>query len=153
MSSYITYRIKNAVIVLVIIKVVTLSMLCLCGCCRKQYTQHTSSVVMQDKNTIDTYLFKGVKHYVFDTTIIVVSSVTGDTLSKDHRTDSRYYQADEREQESTSITQNDTTIYVTETIVKNELNKPQRFFFWFGIISMILIIGYIIYKIFKIFRV
>lgn len=153
MSSYSTYRIKKAVIVLVIIKVVTLSMLCLCGCCRKQYTQHTSSVVMQDKKTIDTYLFKGVKHYVFDTTVIVVSSINGDTLSKDHRTDSRYYQADEREQESTSVIQNDTTINITETIVKNELNKPQRFFFWFGILCMILIVGYFLYKIFKIFRV
>lgn len=110
---------------------------------------------MHDKQTIDTYLFKGVKHYVFDTTVIVVSSINGDTLSKDHRTDSRYYQENEREQESTSMIQNDTTttIKVTETIVTNELNKPQRFFFIFGIISMILIIGYIIYKLFKIFRV
>lgn len=128
-------------------------MLCVCGCCRKQYAHHTSSVVIQDQKTIDTYLFKGVKHYVFDTTVIIINSTTGDTLSQDHRTDSRYYQEDEGRRDSTSVTQNDTTIYVTETIVKNELNKPQRFFFWVGILAMILIVGIILYKIFNLFRV
>lgn len=152
MSSYITYRIKNAVIVLVLLLVILLSCTVLCGCCRKQYSQHTSSVVMKDKKTIDTYLFKGIKHYVYDTTVIVINT-TGDTVRTDHRSNNRYFQSDEREHELNSITQRDTTIYITETIVKNELNKTQRFFFWFGIIGVILIIGLIIYKIFKLFRV
>lgn len=152
MSSYITYRIKNAVIVLVLLLVILLSCTVLCGCCRKQYSQHTSSVVMKDQKTIDTYLFKGIKHYVYDTTVIVINT-TGDTVRTDHRSNNRYFQSDEREHELNSITQRDTTIYITETIVKNELNKTQRFFFWFGIIGVILIIGLIIYKIFKLFRV
>lgn len=108
---------------------------------------------MQDQKTIDTYLFKGVKHYVFDTTVIIINSTTGDTLSQDHRTDSRYYQEDEGRRDSISVSQKDTTIYVTETIVKNELNKPQKFFFWVGILAMILIVGIILYKIFNLFRV
>lgn len=152
MSSNCTYRIKNAVIVLVLLLVILLSCTVLCGCCRKQYSQHTSSVVMKDKKTIDTYLFKGIKHYVYDTTVIVINT-TGDTVRTDHRSDNRYFQSDEREHELNSTTQRDTTIYITETIVKNELNKTQRFFFWFGIIGVILIIGLIIYKIFKLFRV
>lgn len=151
MSSNCTHRIQIAVIVLVIL-VLMLSMLCMCGCCRKQYTQHTSSVVMQEQKTIDTYLFKGVKHYVFDTTVIVVDQSTGDTISKDHRIDSRYYQEKDREQETNEINKNDSIIYQTQTIIENKLNKTQYFFYLTGIFSILLVISYIIYKLFNLFK-
>lgn len=155
MSSYITYRIKNAVIVLVLF-VVLLSGCVLSGCCRKQYTQHHSSIVLDSTTTnkIDTYIFKGIKHYVYDTTVIVVNT-TGDTVRTDHRSDSRYFQEDERQQDTIYIekVQRDTVIATQDVIVKNELNKLQKFFVWLGVIVMVLIVGYILYKIFKLFRV
>ncbi len=151
MPSNRTYRIQNAVIVLVILMLV-LSMLCMCGCCRKQYTQHTSSVVLKEQQTIDTYLFKGIKHFVYDTTIVVISDDTGDTIRTDHRSDSRYFQEDNQKQENTQIAQNDTTTNTTEIIIKNELNKIQRFFFVIGILSVIIAICYIAFILFKLFK-
>lgn len=156
MPSYITYRIKNAVIVLVLIVFVLFSCTVLPGCCRKQYTQHHSSIVLDSTqyNKIDTYIFKGIKHYVYDTTVITLNT-TGDTVRTDHRSDSRYYQEEERQQDTIYIekVQRDTVIATQDVIVKNELNKSQKFFVWWGVIVMVLIVGYILYKIFKLFRV
>lgn len=156
MSSYFTYRIKNAVIVLVALTVVLLSGTVLPGCCRKQYTQHHSSIVLDSikTNTINTYLFRGIKYYVYDTTVIVVNT-TGDTVRTDHRSDSRYFQEDKEKQDTTSIekVRQDTVIATQDIIVKNELNKTQKFFFWFGISMMLLIFGYVLFKLFKLFRV
>ncbi len=155
MPSYITYRIKNAVIVVVLL-VVLLSCCVLSGCCRKQYTQHHSSIVLDSMqyNKIDTYIFKGIKHYVYDTTVIVINT-TGDTVRTDHRSDSRYYQENERQQDTTyiEIVRQDTVIVTQDVIVKNELNKTQKFFVWWGVGVMVAILGFILYKIFKIFRV
>lgn len=156
MPSYITYRIKNAVIVLVLLVLVLLSFTVLSGCCRKQYTQHHSSIVLDSttKSKIDTYIFKGIKYYVYDTTVIVINT-TGDTVRTDHRSDSRYYQENEQQQDTTYIekVQRDTVIATQDVIVKNELNKSQKFFVWWGVAVMALIVGYILYKIFKLFRV
>ena len=156
MSSYITYRIKNAVIVLVLLVLVLLSCTVLSGCCRKQYTQHHSSIVLDSitKRKIDTYIFRGIQHYVYDTTVIVINT-TGDTVRTDHRSDSRYYQEDERQQDTIYIetVRRDTVIATQDVIVKNELNKSQKFFVWWGVAVMGLIVGYILYKIFKLFRV
>lgn len=141
------------VIVLALI-VVLLSCCVLSGCSRKQYTQHHSSIVLDSikTNKIDTYIFKGIKHYVYDTTIFVVNTI-GDTLRTDHRSDSRYYQEDERQQDTIYIekVKQDTVIANQDVIVKNELNKTQKFFVWWGVIAIVLIIGYVIYKIFKLF--
>lgn len=152
MSSVKSYK---QVIVLVLF-VVLLSSCVLSGCCRKQYTQHHSSIVLDSTqyNKIDTYIFKGIKHYVYDTTVIVVNT-TGDTVRTDHRSDSRYFQEEEQQQDTIYIesVRRDTVIVTQDVIVKNELNKLQKFFVWLGVIVMVLIVGYILYKIFKLFRV
>lgn len=122
------------------------------GCCRKQYTQYHSSIVLDSTryNKIDTYIYKGIKHYVYDTTVIVVNTA-GDTISKDHRSDSRYYQEDERQQDTIYIekVRQDTVYIAQDVVVKNELNKTQKFFVWWGVIVMALIVVYVLYKIFK----
>lgn len=142
------------VIVLVLIVFVLFSCTVLPGCCRKQYTQHHSSIVLDSTqyNKIDTYIFKGIKHYVYDTTVIVINT-TGDTVRTDHRSDSRYYQEEERQQDTTHIetVQRDTIIATQDVIVKNELNKSQKFFVWCGVIVMVVIVVYVIYKLFKLF--
>ena len=142
------------VIVLVLIVFVLFSCTVLPGCCRKQYTQHHSSIVLDSTqyNKIDTYIFKGIKHYVYDTTVIVVNT-TGDTVRTDHRSDSRYYQEDERQQDTIYIekVQRDTVIAAQDVIVKNELNKSQKFFVWWGVSVMVVIVVYVIYKLFKLF--
>lgn len=154
MPSYITYRIKNAVIVLVL--VVLLSGCVLSGCCRKQYTQHHSSIVLDSTryNKIDTYIYKGIKHYVYDTTVIVINT-TGDTVRTDHRSDSRYYQENEEKQDTTYIekVRQDTVIVTQDVIVKNELNKTQKFFVWWGVGVMVVVVGFVLFKIFNLFRV
>lgn len=155
MPSYITYRIKKAVIVLVSF-VVLLSCIVLSGCCREQYTQHYSSIVLDSikTNKIDTYIFKGIKHYVYDTTVIVVNTA-GDTVRTDHRSDSRYYQEDERQQDTIYIekTRQDTVIVNQGVIVKNELNKTQKFFVWWGVAVMVAIVCWFLFKLFKLFSV
>ncbi len=140
--------------VIILVVLVLFSCTVLSGCCRKQYTQHHSSIVLDSTryNKIDTYIYKGIKHYVYDTTVVVVNT-DGDTISKDHRTDSRYYQENERQQDTTyiEIVRQD-TIYITQdVIVKNELNKTQKFFVWWGVAVMALIVVYVLYKIFKLF--
>lgn len=154
MPSYITYRIKNAVIVLVL--VVLLSGCVLSGCCRKQYTQHHSSIVLDSIKTknIDTYIFKGIKYYVYDTTVIVVNT-NGDTVRTDHRSDSRYFQEDKEKQDTTYIekVQRDTVIVTQNVVVKNELNKSQKFFVWWGVGVMVVVVGWFLFKLFKLFRV
>jgi hypothetical protein len=124
------------------------------GCCRKQYTQHHSSIVLDSTqyNKIDTYIFKGIKHYVYDTTVIVINT-TGDTVRTDHRSDSRYYQEEERQQDTIYIekVKQDTVYIAQDVVVKNELNKSQKFFVWWGVIVMVLIVVYVIYKFFKLF--
>ena len=142
------------VIVLVLIVFVLFSCTVLPGCCRKQYTQHHSSIVLDSTqyNKIDTYIFKGIKHYVYDTTVIVINT-TGDTVSTDHRSDSRYYQEEERQQDTIYIekTRQDTVYIAQDVVVKNELNKSQKFFVWWGVIVMVVIVVYVIYKLFKLF--
>lgn len=154
MPSYITYRIKNAVIVLVL--VVLLSGCVLSGCSKKQYTQHHSSIVLDSIKTknIDTYIFKGIKYYVYDTTVIVVNT-NGDTVRTDHRSDSRYFQEDKEKQDTTYIekVQRDTVIVTQDVIVKNELNKSQKFFVWWGVGVMVVVVGWFLFKLFKLFRV
>lgn len=156
MPSYITHRNKNAVIVLALLVLALFSCTVLSGCCRKQYTQHHSSIVLDSikTNKIDTYIFKGIKHYVYDTTVIVVNT-TGDTVRTDHKSDSRYYQENERQQDTTYIerVRQDTVIVTQDVIVKNELNKTQKFFVWWGVGVMVAILGYLLYKIFILFRV
>lgn len=140
------------VIVYVLLALVLLGCTVLSGCCRNQYTQHHSSIVLDSTryNKIDTYIYKGIKHYVYDTTVIVVNT-TGDTISKDHRSDSRYYQEDERQQDTIYIekVRQDTVYIAQDVVVKNELNKTQKFFVWWGVAVMALIVGYVLYKIFK----
>ena len=151
MSSYITHRNKNAVIVVVLVVLVLFSCCVLPGCCRIQYTQHHSSIVLDSirYNKIDMYIYKGIKHYVYDTTVIVINT-TGDTVRTDHRSDSRYFQEDKEKQDTTyiEVVRQDTVIVTQDIIVKNELNKTQKFFVWFGVIVMIGSLLFILFKLF-----
>jgi hypothetical protein len=128
----------------------------LSGCCRKQYTQHHSSIALDSTqyNKIDTYIFKGIKHYVYDTIVFVINT-SGDTVRTDHRSDSRYFQEDKEKQDTTYIekVQRDTIIVTQDVIIKNELNKSQKFFVWWGVGVMVVVVGYVLFKLFKLFRV
>ena len=97
-------------------------------------------------------MYRGIAVIHYDTTVIVVNEI-GDTLRTDHTSRTDTYQ--EREQRNDSIVEQrtDSIKYETITITTNKLNKTQKFFFWFGIGAMILIIGYLTLKILKTLRV
>lgn len=105
-------------------------------------------------NKIDTYIFKGIKHYVYDTTVVTLNTA-GDTVRTDHRSDSRYYQEDERQQDTIYIEKVsvDTVYMAQDAIVKNELNKTQKFFVWWGVAVTVAIVCWFLFKLFKLFRV
>lgn len=140
------------VIVLVLIVVILLSGTVLPGCSRKQYTQHHSSKVLDSNrlNKINTYLFNGIKHYIYDSTIVVVNT-TGDTVRTDHRSDSRYYQETHEKIDTVyiEIIKTDTIYSDEKIIVKYEMSNFHRVFFYLGV----LFVSYIIYKIINIFKV
>lgn len=140
------------VIVLVLIVVILLSGTVLSGCCREQYTQHHSSIVLDSNrlNKINTYLFNGIKHYIYDSTIVVVNT-TGDTVRTDHRSDSRYYQETQEKIDTVyiEIIKTDTIYSDEKIVVKYEMNNFHRVFFYLGV----LFVSYIIYKVINIFKV
>ena len=150
MSSVKTYKSKIVVIVLLVLLGSVLW-----GCSRKQYTQQHSSIVIDSNrlNKIDTYLFQGIKHYVYDTTIVTLNTA-GDTVRTDHRSDSRYYQEEQQKQDTVYIEKVSVdTVYMNQgVIVKNELNKTQKFFVWWGVAVMVAIVGWFLFKLFNLFR-
>lgn len=140
------------VIVLVLIVVVLLSGTVLSGCSRKQYTQHHSSIVLDSNrlNKINTYLFNGIKHYIYDSTIVVVNT-TGDTIRTDHRSDSRYYQETQEKIDTVyiEIIKTDTIYSDEKNVVKYEMSNFHRVFFYLGVLFLL----FIIYKIINLFKV
>lgn len=140
------------VIVLVLIVVVLLSGTVLSGCSRKQYTQHHSSIVLDSNrlNKINTYLFNGIKHYIYDSTIVVVNT-TGDTVRTDHRSDSRYYQETQEKIDTVyiEIIKTDTIYSDEKIVVKYEMSNFHRVFFYLGVLFLL----FVIYKIINLFKV
>lgn len=140
------------VIVLVLIVVVLLSGTVLSGCSRKQYTQHHSSIVLDSNrlNKINTYLFNGIKHYIYDSTIVVVNSA-GDTVRTDHRSDSRYYQETQEKIDTVyiEIIKTDTIYSDEKIVVKYEMSNFHRVFFYLGVLFLL----FVIYKIINLFKV
>lgn len=140
------------VIVLVLIVVVLLSGTVLSGCCREQYTQHHSSIVLDSNrlNKINTYLFNGIKHYIYDSTIVVVNT-TGDTVRTDHRSDSRYYQETQEKIDTVyiEIIKTDTIYSDEKIVVKYEMSNFHRVFFYLGVLFLL----FVIYKIINLFKV
>ena len=140
------------VIVLVLIVVVLLSGTVLSGCSRKQYTQHRSSIVLDSNrlNKINTYLFNGIKHYIYDSTIVVVNT-TGDTIRTDHRSDSRYYQETQEKIDTVyiEIIKTDTIYSDEKIVVKYEMSNFHRVFFYLGVLFVL----FVIYKIINLFKV
>lgn len=140
------------VIVLVLIVVILLSGTVLSGCSRKQYTQHQSSIVLDSNrlNKINTYLFNGIKHYIYDSTIVVVNT-TGDTVRTDHRSDSRYYQETQEKIDTVyiEIIKTDTIYSDEKIVVKYEMSNFHRVFFYLGVLFLL----FVIYKIINLFKV
>ena len=140
------------VIVLVLIVVILLSGTVLSGCSRKQYTQHRSSIVLDSNrlNKINTYLFNGIKHYIYDSTIVVVNT-TGDTIRTDHRSDSRYYQETQEKIDTVyiEIIKTDTIYSDEKIVVKYEMSNFHRVFFYLGVLFVL----FVIYKIINLFKV
>ena len=140
------------VIVLVLIVVILLSGTVLSGCSRKQYTQHRSSIVLDSNrlNKINTYLFNGIKHYIYDSTIVVLNT-TGDTVRTDHRSDSRYYQETQEKIDTVyiEIIKTDTIYSDEKIVVKYEMSNFHRVFFYLGVLFLL----FVIYKIINLFKV
>lgn len=140
------------VIVLVLIVVILLSGTVLSGCSRKQYTQHHNSIVLDSNrlNKINTYLFNGIKHYIYDSTIVVLNT-TGDTVRTDHRSDSRYYQETQEKIDTVyiEIIKTDTIYSDEKIVVKYEMSNFHRVFFYLGVLFLL----FVIYKIINLFKV
>lgn len=138
---------------IVAIALVVLSLLLVVGCCREQYTYQHSTVTTENAKIIDTYLYKGIKTYYYDTTVIILNEI-GDTLKKEHNTHREIERDQEKEtkRDSVYIQEIDTVYLEQSVVVTNKMNKGQRFFFWIGVIVVLVLVGWACFKIIKIFK-
>lgn len=122
------------------------------GCCKKQYEVNMDHQRLEKVNTIDNYQYKGIQTIYYDTTIIVISQETGDTLKETHSKNKVTTNDNIQRTDTIYISKNDSIQRITQTIVTNELNEFQKVMVAMGITSALFIIIFIVYKVLRFFK-
>lgn len=132
-----------------IITGVILSM-CSCSVRRQTAQQHIKTVTLNSDRTIDNYQYRGVKMFVYDTTVIVIRE-RGDTVRTDHRSNTIIDTETEQIRDTVYINTSDSIQTITNTVVRNELSKTQRLIYNAGLLFIGCIIAAVIFIIIKVF--
>lgn len=122
------------------------------GCCKKQYEVNMDHQRLEKVNTIDTYNYKGIATIYYDTTVIVVSQETGDTLKENHSKNKITINDNIQRTDTIYIEKNDSIQRITQTIVTNELNEFQKVMMAIGITTALFFIIFIVYKVLRFFK-